>query len=382
MLLILVVLGSPLGPLFAQEAPVVTGNAIEPQEIDTDALRPDLTSTQSSDGMIHVVWMHEGQMFYAKVDQSLKNSGSVSVGTDVMNPGIAVDDSGTAWVVAFRPADGKFVIKAMSDPAAPWKVIEWGGVDGELKVDDPYPYLATSGKSAILVLSGSVGGERAVFSFFGDPATGKFSRAGQSLQLSFNSKKLILNVRRPALVMTPSKVGRLAYAVGGGYLFYHTVEPDGRIEPIPDYDGYKPKGSVNYGAAFDERSAWLAYIEPNGSKLVVIDENAEIVSEGQLGIKLQPHAVGPNRRSFARTPDGAGAIFLGGVAKETFTGFIAARKVGEEWLEWTDLTDAKLVNPRVHFHAPTGKFVIVSSDLGNLVVNTTTPDGGGLESAH
>lgn len=370
------------GPfLRAQEPPPEEILAV-PQEIDVDTSRPDLASAQSSAGEIFAVWVGDGGLVASVVGPDLKVKSLGKIGEGIVNPSVAVDGNGTAWVSGYRVADGKVVLKSLSSPFGEWTVVQ---MDENLKIDDPMPLLGFQGAVPYLVTSVFDGSKRRLICLVGDVASGAFSPVsleGKNREQSFTSLHLYLNVRRPVLAMTPSGVNRLLYAVGGGHAYLCSID-SGDIQPLrgdgEGAPGFINRGDVTTGGSMDEKTGAVAFINPH-RMLILADAEGMMLEKAEINIPFNHGGVGPNRRTFANSPDGKHAVFFGGFHAENYAIAAAARKVDGEWGLWTEPVEAALIMPRAHFHEPSGKFVILSLGGAGLLVQTLPTVGGSLES--
>jgi len=366
--------------LRAQEPPVYEIQAV-PQEIDVDILRPDLASAQSPAAEIFAVWVDSGGLFASVVGPDLKVKSLGKIGEGIVNPFVAVDGNGAAWVSGYRVADGKVVFKPLSSPTGDWKVVQ---MDESLKIDDPMPLLGFQGSVPYLVMSVFDGSKRRLIPLQGDLASGAFapvSLEGKNLEQSFTSLFIYINPRRPVLAMTPSGVNRLLYAVGGGHAYLCSID-SGDIQPLKVAGegglGFMNRGDVSLGGALDEKTAAVAFIDPQ-RMLILADAEGNITEKAEIHIPFNHGGVGPNRRTFANSPDGRHALFFGGFKTENYAIGAAARKVDGEWGLWTEPVEAALTMPRAHFHEPSGKFIVLSLNGADLLVQTLPTGGGSLE---
>jgi len=322
----------------------------------------DLDAEIDASGAVHAAFARAGDLCYLRFDPSLAAGKIETVGAGLANPDLLVREDGTVVIAAFDPARGAFVVARRTGAGSFTRDTVEFDAPGAVTIADPYPYLASSGDVDLLFFYGAHGASRGGL---------LFARRGSAQKFTFQSAApepgYYRQICRPRLARLAD--GRVALAFAdGGYAARAIIEkgatdfaaPPRRLQPSP----------LCFGMALDTATGTVVAGDQAGA-LCELAADADGWKSAAMGMAVDHHGQGPNRRTVARAADGT-MLFVHG-------GRFFARAPGGAWrrevsLDALGLADAPL--PHVFRQEAAGRFVVLGCVEGALAVCTYVPGAG------
>ncbi len=316
----------------------------------------DLVTATDAAGSLHAVYQRRDELWYVKFDAALAAGSPERIAGNVEHPDLLVASEGRVSVIAYDRLAERLVLfsKTNSEPFIA------GGLPlqepGKFAQTDPYAYQASSGTNDFLVLFGAYDGQTGAHLFHRSAGNALFAFRSS---LSVDFARL---VSRPAFVALPDGSLVFYYTFPSGYLARATIPPgattfgganDGRLDPW----------TLNFGAAADpagnvfagDQAGNLNFWTPSGGWTTT-----------PLGLMVDHHGQGPNRRSLAVSANGDMLATHG--KAWPYSEPRLYRRVGGQWTEFAEAQSLHIAAARVHYHPHTDQFIIVGRSDGQLAV--------------
>ena len=324
----------------------------------TPAGMSDLVSAVDAKGVIHCVYTGNGGLWHVAIDESLKPGKPAKIAAGLINPDIAILADGGLSVIGYDPKARQFVeLQGRTGSEFTSRPVAFSGAD-DAAIADPFAYQA-------------VGGETHFLLFYAD-RDGKqqgvlFSRASDATEFAFRGVTgglgYLRQVNRPSFASLPDG-GVILVTDSGGYAARFEIKPD-----TPTLTGGE-RLPLNFGTAVDPATGGYTVCDHEG-KLhdYPASGNSQVVT---LGLPVDHHGQGGNRRSLATAPDGTAVLLFGGNSDNAYQQ-AAYRRVGTTWAAWPEATNLGLACTRVIYHAPGGRFVLLGRKDGKLAAYACKP---------
>jgi hypothetical protein len=323
----------------------------------------DLVSAVDARGNLHAVYVGGGALWLLSCDATLAPGKPVKIAEGLMNPDLVTLADGALSVIAYDPQTQGFVeVHGRAGEAftrQPVVLADAGGVT----VGDPYAYQAARGDAHFLFFYGDRQGKREGL---------LFSRAPDETVFTFRSALGELgyyrHINRSCFAALPDGRIRLLTTNKGGYATVSTIAPAGLTLSPP---AEMPDGRVlNFGAALDPLTGGYAVSDHEGKLHDYPAAGAP--RSAPLDIPRDHHGQGANRRMVATSPDGTAVLLHGGNSDNAYTQSVF-RGTGGAWAAWPAASALGMACTRVHYHAPSGQFVVLGRKDGKLTAYSCKP---------
>jgi hypothetical protein len=317
----------------------------------------DLVTRADGAGNIHSVYQNGDDLWYMKFDKSFAPGKPEQIATEVLNADLLVNDEGRIHVVAFdrlrdqfimleRAGNGQFTTSRLADR----------GLD-RWKITDPFAYQAASGDTHFVFLYGEHKGKQGGLLF-----ARKFGEKNFAFQ-DWIPADAGRQIGRPTFATLPD--GRVALLFMQGHYAELAYIDKGQL----NFGGtgtqrilFNKFRYLNFGSAIDPQTGNIFVANSEGALSLITPAGQEYITK--LGLDLDHDGQGPNRRTLATAERTEVLAVHGGQFYRYQRG---------KWDHFFEANALNISTPRVHFHKPTGQFVIVGRNNGKLTLYTWKP---------
>ena len=312
----------------------------------------DLDTAADDHGNVHAVFQSANTLWYVRFDKNLKVGGLVKIADGLANANLLVRENGSLSVAAYDTAAAAFVLLESADSTSFERSTVFLEADGgAVKIADPYPYQAETGGRHFLFCYGAWHGKDAGLLFARQPGGSRFA-----LQQSIPLCGYYRRICRPAFGRLPD--GSAVWAGDFGQYAVRLTLGKGETkfsEPL----GRLPSAPLTFGAAFDQQTG-AVYVGNQEGAVAELTPGAQEWRYTRLGLAVDHVGQGPNRCSAASSPSGETVFAHGGRA--------FWRNKRGEWSELAAVNNLDLANLRVHYHAPSSRFIFMGRRDGKLAL--------------
>ena len=361
---------SPLVGAFAGRASRQVGSAMSGVSGYTaPAGMSDLVSAVDAKGVIHCVYAGNGGLWHVAIDESLKPGKPVKLGDGLVNPDVAILADGTVSVIAYDQKATQFVeLQGRTGGDFTSRPVALAGADG-VTITDPFASHAVGGDIRYLVFYGDRDGKRQGLVFSRGKGESAFTfRQTIGEQNVGDVNGLPRHIWRPCMTTLPDGRVMLITTDKGGYAKVLLSE-----EKTSSFGGAASPSmgmTLNFGAVADPATGGYAVCNQEGTLHDYPASGKPQVAA--LGLPVDHHGQGANRRSLATAPDGTAVLLFGGNSDNAYQQS-AYRRSGTTWAAWPEATNLGLACTCVIYHAPSGQFVLLGRKDGKLAAYACKP---------
>jgi hypothetical protein len=312
----------------------------------------DLVTQIDPAGNLHAVYRAGQDLWYVKVRTDLRPEAPEKIGKGLIHADLLVRAGGEVSVVAFDPVRRNFIhIERRAGGGVSSRVLDLTP-NGLERITGEFAYQAESDRAQFLFLFGEHEGKAGGLLFARRTGEEQFSfqqwlPAEGHRQVARPTFARLVD-GRVALLFTDSQHAHLAIIEPGALNFGTTPNQQA------------PYQHLNFGSALDARTGNLFVADNTGALALLTPEGSQLArrqQETKLGLGLDHHGQGPNRRSL--TADDHGRVLA--VHGNRFFLFQDGR-----WKRFEAADQLQIASPRVAFHTPTNQFVLLGRVGGKL----------------
>lgn len=325
----------------------------------------DLDSTLDRDGNLHVVWETDNELWYIRFDGEQRPGTPVRIAEDAHRPDLFVNDTGHVLITAYRPRTKDFILITVDGDTIRSAPIELADA-GTVRLLGRRIYLAHSGDTHFLFAHGTHDGHTGGLLF--SRATGEPAWTFRDLLPLHADTEF--HARQPAVASLPDGTVTLAYTNPGGWIDKAVILPG---ELTFDKSRRPLYGStlnhLVFGTAVDPRTGDL-FVANNLGEMAYLtaDDDASVL---QVRVPVQHRRSGPNRRTLATAPDGSALLVQLNWSADPFPSLF--RRGHDGWEPFDAANNLRLAAAQAHFHQPSGRFLLVGREDGQLALHAWQP---------
>jgi hypothetical protein len=320
----------------------------------------DLVTQSDGAGGEHTLYQRGDHLWYLHFGPGMQPGTPQDLGAGLTHANMMVSSTGTVSIIAFDQYAQQFVqIQGTSQGSFSKSSLNLGS-SSSWQATDSYAYQTQASGNSFLITAGQYQGQSGLLLFVRTPGA-----TGYSFQ-QWISASAGRQINRPNFTTLADGRVALVYTDTGGYAEVATIQP-GALDfgsTASDHALFYRFRLLNFGSAIDSRTGNIFVADNTGALNLLQPVGTTLaaqLSSTPLGLALDHHGQGPNRRSIATDAQGNVVAVHGG------SFFLYQNGV------WSPLAAANslgLFAPRVDYDAATGNFVFSGRSQGKLTLFT------------